>query len=62
MTLELTPDQAGILRGILDAYLRDMSYEIANTETYEYRQQLKERRDKITAIFEALGPDDATPD
>ena len=52
--LELTLDQAGVLKDVLEKVLRDLSYEIADTDTKNFRDQLKARRDALAAVVEAL--------
>ncbi len=39
--LELTDGEANMLRAVLDSYLSDLRFEIANTENFEMRQELK---------------------
>ena len=39
--LELTDGEANMLRAVLDSYLSELRFEIANTENFELRQELK---------------------
>lgn len=55
MHLDLTSDQASELALLLDSALGDMSHEIASTDNYEYRAELKERREVIKSVRGQLG-------
>ena len=39
--LELTAEEASLLRAVLQAYLDDLRMEISNTENYDLRNELK---------------------
>ena len=45
MHLELTPEQAELLRRILENQIADLRLEIAHTDTMEFRELLKRNRD-----------------
>jgi hypothetical protein len=53
-SIELTNDEAQVLRNVLEAYLREVSGEISNTEKYELRDQLKQEREVIRKIAQGL--------
>jgi len=53
--LDLTDDEAALLKEFLESTLKNLSYEIADTDTSEFRDQLKARRDALTRISQALG-------
>lgn len=50
--LQLTDDQAVVLRQVLSSTVSDLGMEIADTDSYDFRQRLK--RDKSLAM-EILG-------
>jgi hypothetical protein len=52
--LNLEENQVQVLQEILESTVADLGYEIGNTPTYDYRQQLKERRTELTRILESL--------
>ncbi len=52
--LELTERQQQVLGEVLEITLSDLSMEISNTDQKDYRDKLKERRNALTAIVEAL--------
>lgn len=54
-SLELTPNEASLLKEYLDRDLADLSYEISNTDSKDYRDNLKAQRDQLRAISERLG-------
>ena len=41
--LKLSDEQAQLLRQILESYLSDLRMEIADTDSYDFRQRLKRR-------------------
>ncbi len=53
-SIELTNDEAQVLRNVLESYLREASSEISNTEKYELRDQLKQDREVVRKIVHAL--------
>lgn len=55
MTLDLNPQQTEVLREILDNALRDLRYEIADTDNHRYKQDLKAREDIIRSLLDPLG-------
>jgi hypothetical protein len=50
MHLNLTEDQAGELRALLNETLRDMSHEIAATDNSQYRARLMARRHALEGV------------
>ena len=50
--LLLTAQEGEELRLVLESYLRDLSVEIRRTDSYDFREALKERR---TALQRVLG-------
>lgn len=55
MRLELTEEEAGILREVLGTRLGDLSAEIANTDNPAFRRVLRNRRDRLARVHTALG-------
>jgi hypothetical protein len=54
--LELTPEDARILYDVLESYLSDLRMEIANTDSYDFRQMLKQREDVLKRAIAQLRP------
>ena len=52
--LDLDEQERKILDETLQSYLSDLSYEIADTDTRDYRDQLKARRAVLEKIKQAL--------
>jgi hypothetical protein len=52
--LELTDSEARVLRGVLESYLREVTSQISNTEKYELREELKQDREVIRKVLQAL--------
>lgn len=52
--LELTKQEAQYLVETLTSVLSDLSYEIADTDSFDFRETLKEKRDALTRIAEEL--------
>jgi hypothetical protein len=55
MDIELTDDQANVLRDTLDEVLDDLSTEIAGTDNPMYRTALNGRRDLLREVRARLG-------
>lgn len=53
--LTLSDEDAELLRDVLDSVCRDLSYEIADTDSYEFRQDLKARRERLRGVLDELG-------
>ena len=53
--LELSTEDARLLAEVLDAELRDLSYEIANTDAKDFRDVLKIKRAVVARTLEVLG-------
>lgn len=54
MHFELNDEQAKILAEIIESSLSGLHDEIAHTDTREYRDYLKERKETLTKIREML--------
>jgi hypothetical protein len=54
MQLDLNPEQATELRSVLDATLRDLSYEIASADLPAFRQRLRDSRELLRGILRTL--------
>lgn len=52
--LDLTQAEADILKEYLQKLLKDLSYEIANTDSEDFRNGLKARRDVLVKVEKAL--------
>jgi hypothetical protein len=52
MTLELTPTEAAELHRALESYLSDLRMEIAGTDSWDFRQALKERKAVLGQLLE----------
>ena len=52
--LDLTDAEATVLRGVLESYLREVTSEISNTEKLEMREELKQDREVIRKVIQAL--------
>ena len=55
VTLDLTADDADLLMTAIRSYLDDLHDEIAHTESYEFREALKARQQRLNALLEHLG-------
>ena len=52
--LDLADDEARILREFIESTLSNLSYEISDTDTKEFRDALKAKRDVLVKVKEAL--------
>ena len=55
MNLDLTQEDAAILRDVIRSYLNELHDEIMHTENYEFREGLQERQRRLVAILDRLG-------
>lgn len=55
ITLEIADDHAVVLREVLDLTLRDLRYELADTDNPEYKRRLRDRESVLRALLEPLG-------
>jgi hypothetical protein len=55
--LELNDEEQVILAEVLKTHLSNLSFEIADTDTKSFRDQLKARRDVLEKIRSALAGD-----
>ncbi len=53
--LDLTDDEAELLREVLDITLHDLSYEIASADLPSYREMLRKRRQTLEHLLNAVG-------
>ena len=53
-SIDLTNDEASVLRGVLESYLREASAEISNTEKFDLRENLKREREIIGKVVASL--------
>ena len=54
MDLHLESDDVAILRDIIDSTLRDMSYELSDSDNASFKEQLRQRRDRLQTIADRL--------
>jgi hypothetical protein len=54
--LDLSSEDAWILRDTLESYLSDLRMEIADTDRQDYRDQLKHREAVLERIAASLAP------
>lgn len=59
--LELSGEERRILREVLEAAASDLRMEIANTDSYDFREMLKERKRALRKVLEALADDASVP-
>jgi hypothetical protein len=52
--LDLDETERQTLVDLLQSYLADMSYEIADTDRLEFREELKAKRDVLNKILNAV--------
>ena len=55
MHIDLTDEAAALLREILNSTVRDLSHEIADTDNSGFRAELRDRRDAVRGILDAVG-------
>ncbi len=55
MTIELTEAEGRLLAELLDQEFRNLKQEIHRTETFDYKEALKEREALLAGIITKLG-------
>jgi len=55
MDLHLEPEQAALLREVLDTNSRDLHYEIADTDNSKFKSMLRERARVLDELLELVG-------
>jgi hypothetical protein len=55
MQLDLSDDDVELLREILDTAVDRLTTEIGHTDNRAYRQNLKDRRDRLRGLIGVLG-------
>jgi hypothetical protein len=55
--LTLTDEEAGTLRRVLEEYVSDLRMEIADTDSMDFRDQLKREEAFLKRLIEQLGAD-----
>ncbi len=54
VTLDLTEDEAKVLRIVIDSYLSDLRMEIADTDRKDFREMLKHRKQVLIKVLDEL--------
>lgn len=52
--VDLTNEEKELLSDVLSSTLKNLSYEIADTDAYDYREGLKKRRDALQKLKHAI--------
>jgi hypothetical protein len=53
-TLELTQEEAEILRRVLETYVSDLRMEVADTDRQEFRERLKAKESILKELIQRL--------
>jgi hypothetical protein len=59
--ITLTPEEAAALRGALSCYVFDLRMEIADTDSWQFRQNLKHEEVLLKQLLQQLDPEWASP-
>jgi hypothetical protein len=54
MTLHLTPNETQALGQALESYISELRMEIAGTDSWDFRQALKERKTTLNHVLEQV--------
>ena len=55
--IDLGAEEAPLLREMLESYLSDLRMEIADTDSFDFRQELKRREALLRRIIDELAAD-----
>jgi hypothetical protein len=61
MNLTLEPEDVDLLERVLSGRLGDLRMEISNTDSYDFRQDLKADEARLKALLERLRQDREAP-
>lgn len=53
--IELSPEEAEALQHVLRSYLSDLHDEIVHTDSYDYREQLKQQQALLDGLLHHIG-------
>ena len=55
--LDLTPEEHRVLIEVLSSDISDLGMEISSTDSQDYREALKDRRQTLAKVLHALEPE-----
>jgi hypothetical protein len=55
MHIELTDAETEVLQRLLGREVRDLSYQIADTDTSTFRDELRQHRDNVKTLLDKVG-------
>lgn len=58
--LDLTSEELGMLKAVLQSYISDLRMEIADTDSLDFRNQLKAKEQVLTKVMERIEPGTAS--
>ena len=59
--ITLTQEEAAVLRGVLNSYLSDLRMEIANTDSMQFRENLKREEVFLKKLLQQLDAELSAP-
>jgi hypothetical protein len=59
--ITLTQEEAAVLRGVLNSYLSDLRMEIANTDSMQFRENLKREEVFLKKLLQQLDAESPAP-
>ena len=54
-SIELTTEEMETLRGLLEHQIREIEVEVFGTDTHDFKEKLKDRRNVLSHLLEKLG-------
>jgi len=61
MAEQLTPEDLELLQDIIEEYISDLRMEIQETDSYDFRQGLKQKEEALKRILRTLRSGSTTP-
>ena len=55
MHIDITSEEAGMLKEVLETYLSDLRMEISSTDKMSFREEMKEKEDFLKRLIQKLG-------
>ncbi|MCJ7725287.1 MAG: hypothetical protein MUP76_02695 [Acidimicrobiia bacterium] len=53
--IEFTDDEMELMQRLLDGEIRDLNYEVADTDTSSFRDELRQHRENVRTLLDKFG-------
>jgi hypothetical protein len=53
-TIQLSDEEAGVLRSVLEEYISELRMEVSNTDSMDFREELKRKETILKSLVDQL--------